>query len=73
VVVAGADALLAPITGIDGFLLACLLDATTGMVVASMQDQDDISLPAAAAGAADIAHVLSLLTGKLAAGCHGTS
>lgn len=61
-----ANALLAPITEIDGFLLACLIDASTGMVVASQQDQEDINLPTAAAGAADIANVLTLLTGQLA-------
>jgi hypothetical protein len=38
------------------------------MVLASAQDQDDISLPRAAAGAADIASVLALLTGELATG-----
>jgi hypothetical protein len=35
------------------------------MVLASRKDQDDISLPTAAAGAADIANVLSLLAGQL--------
>jgi hypothetical protein len=47
------------------FSLACLVDASTGMVLASRKDQDDISLPTAAAGAADIANVLSQLTGEL--------
>ncbi len=61
-----ADAFLAPVTEIDGFMLACLMDASTGMVLASRQDQEGISLPPAAAGAADIANVLSLLSGKLA-------
>jgi len=46
-------------------MLACLVDASTGMVLASRKDQDDISLPTAAAGAADIANVLSQLTGEL--------
>jgi hypothetical protein len=46
----------------DGFVLACLVDASTGMVLASRKDQDDISLPTAAA---DIANVLSLLAGEL--------
>jgi hypothetical protein len=35
------------------------------MVLASRKDQDDISLPTAAAGAADIANVLALLAGQL--------
>ncbi len=63
-----ADALLAPVTEIDGFLLACLIDASTGMVLAARQDGGGISLPAAAAGAADMAGVLSLMSGELALG-----
>ena len=51
----GLDALLAPVTAIDGFELASLIDASTGMVLASAQERDDISLPLAAAGATDIA------------------
>lgn len=62
-----AEALLDPVSDIDGFMLACLVDASTGMVLASRKDQDDISLPTAAAGAADIANVLSLLAGQLPA------
>jgi hypothetical protein len=60
-----AEALLDPVSDIEGFMLACLVDASTGMVLASREDQDDISLPTAAAGAADIANVLSQLTGEL--------
>src|ERR1700760_3334116 len=60
-----AEALLDPVSDIEGFMLACLVDASTGMVLASRKDQDDISLPTAAAGAADIANVLSQLTGEL--------
>ena len=60
-----AEALLDPVTDTEGFMLACLVDASTGMVLASRKDQDDISLPTAAAGAADIANVLSRLTGEL--------
>jgi hypothetical protein len=69
VILSEAGSLLAPIAEIDGFLLGCLIDASTGMVVASQQEQeqDAISLPAAAAGAADIANVLALLEGQLAA------
>jgi hypothetical protein len=65
---ASADALLAPVTAIDGFQLAGLIDASTGMVLASAQDRADISLAKAAAGAADLAGVLALLTGELASG-----
>ena len=61
-----ADTMLAPVTEIDGFVLACLMDASTGMVLASLQEQDGISLPTAAAGAADIANVVSLLAAQLA-------
>jgi hypothetical protein len=68
VALAAAEAVLAPVTTIDGFRLASLIDSSTGMVLASVQDQDDISLPRAAAGAADIASVLALLTGELATG-----
>jgi len=60
-----AEALLDPVSDIDGFMLGCLVDASTGMVLASRKDQDDISLPTAAAGAADIAGVLALLAGQL--------
>lgn len=60
-----AEALLDPVSDIEGFMLACLVDASTGMVLASRKDQDDISLPTAAAGAADIANVLSRLTDEL--------
>jgi hypothetical protein len=63
-----ADALLVPIARIDGCALACLIDASTGMVVASMQDEGSINLPAAAGGAADIANVVTLLSGELATG-----
>ena len=35
------------------------------MILASRKEQNDISLPTAAAGAADIANVLSLLAGEL--------
>ena len=60
-----AEALLDPVSDIEGFMLACLVDASTGMVLASRKDRDDISLPTAAAGAADIANVLALLAGEL--------
>ena len=60
-----AEALLDPVSDIEGFMLACLVDASTGMVLASRKDQDGISVPTAAAGAADIANVLSHLTGEL--------
>jgi hypothetical protein len=42
-----AGALLDPVSDIEGFMLACLVDASTRMVLASRKDQDDISLPTA--------------------------
>ena len=60
-----AEAVLDPVADIDGFVLGCLVDASTGMILASRKDQDDVSLPTAAAGAADIANVLSRLAGEL--------
>jgi hypothetical protein len=63
-----ADDLLAPVMAIEGFRLGCLIDASTGMVLASVGSQDAPSSPTAAAGAADVVHVLTLLNGKLATG-----
>ena len=60
--------LLAPVMAIVGFRLGCLVDASTGMVLASVQSQDAAATPTAAAGAADLVHVLTLLNGKLATG-----
>ena len=60
------DTLLDPVTMIDGFRLAGLIDASTGMVLASARDVCDLSLATAAAGATDIAGVLSHLTGAMA-------
>jgi hypothetical protein len=63
-----ANALLAPVAEIDGFRLASLVDAATGMVVSSaVSDPDDLSLAAVAAGAADIVSVLSRLGSELGA------
>jgi len=62
------EELLAPVTAIEGFQLAGLIDASTGMVLASAGSQDDISLPVAAAGVTDLAGLLSLLAGELACG-----
>jgi hypothetical protein len=63
-----AGELLAPVKAIEGFRLGCLVDASTGMVLASLQSEDAPAAPAAAAGAADLVHVLTLLNGKLATG-----
>jgi len=63
-----ADELLAPVMAIDGFRLACLIDGSTGMVLASLENRDGPAPPTAAAGAADIINVLTLLNGRLATG-----
>jgi hypothetical protein len=57
---------LSPVAQIDGFVLACLIDASTGMILDSLQARDDMPLPVAAAGAADVVNVLSLMTSQLA-------
>ena len=63
-----AGDLLTPAMAIDGFRLCCLIDASTGMVLASVQSEDAPAPPTAAAGAADVVSVLTLLNGKLATG-----
>jgi hypothetical protein len=63
-----AGEFLTPATAIDGFRLGCLIDASTGMVLASVQNEDAPDSPTAAAGAADVVSVLTLLNGKLATG-----
>ena len=67
-----AGDLLTPAMAIDGFRLGCLIDASTGMVLASMQREGApapaTAPPTAAAGAADVVNVLTLLNGKLATG-----
>ena len=63
--VSAAEASLAPVTQIDGFRLASIVDASTGMILAAVGDEEDLSLPTVAAGAADMAQVLSLVSGEL--------
>jgi hypothetical protein len=66
-----ADELLAPVMAIDGFRLACLIDGSTGMVLATrgfQENQDGPAPPTAAAGAADVIHALTLLNGRMATG-----
>ena len=65
-----ADELLAPVMAIDGFRLGCLIDGSTGMVLASLGSQNGPASPTAAAGAADVINVLNLLNGRLATGEH---
>jgi hypothetical protein len=63
-----AGELLMPVMAIDGFRLGCLIDASTGMILASLEKEDSPAPPAAAAGAADLINVLALLNGRLATG-----
>src|SRR6201999_3018339 len=63
-----AGELLTPAMSIDGFRLGCLIDASTGMVLATLHSQDAPDAQTAAAGAADLVSVLTLLNGKLATG-----
>jgi len=66
-----ADELLAPVMAIDGFRLACLIDGSTGMVLATREfreNHDGPAPPTAAAGAADVINALNLLNGRLATG-----
>ena len=60
-----AELMLDPVRQIDGFVHACLVDATSGMILSSVEDQDGLRLPVAAAGATDVINVLSLMTGEL--------
>jgi hypothetical protein len=66
VLLSALDASLAPVTKIDGFVQACLVDLDTGTILAAEQGQDDISTPTVAAGAADIANVLSVMSARVA-------
>lgn len=61
-----AELTLDPVRQIEGFVHACLVDATSGMILSSLAEQDDMRLPVAAAGATDVVNVLSLMTGELA-------
>jgi hypothetical protein len=68
-----ADELLAPVMAIDGFRLACLIDGSTGMVLATREfreSQEGPGASTAAAGAADVINALTLLNGRLATGEH---
>ena len=68
-----ADELLAPVMAIDGFRLACLIDGSTGMVLATrefLRGSSGPAPPTAAAGAADVINALTLMNGRLATGEH---
>jgi hypothetical protein len=61
------DAMFAPVRQIQGFVLACVVDTVSGMILGSWQDQDDLPLPAAAAGAADVVNSAIMMNGALGA------
>jgi len=60
------ELMLDPVRHIEGFVHACLVDATSGMILSSVEEQDVMRLPVAAAGATDIVNVLAMMTGELA-------
>jgi hypothetical protein len=64
----GVDALLRGVGGVDGVLMACVVDPATGMVVGSTDQRDGPGAAMAAAGAADVLHVLGVMTANLALG-----
>lgn len=61
-----ADTMLESLRKVDGYLLGCMVDASTGMVVAADQDESSPDLPETAEGAVGIARILTLLAGYLA-------
>lgn len=63
------DALLDRTRQIEGLVVGCLVDAGTGMVLGSVrgEGEQEVSVPVSAAGATDVAHAISLMTGGLAA------
>jgi hypothetical protein len=62
------DALLRRVARIDGVLAACLVDPATGTVLGATEQRNEVPVPVAAAGAADLVHVLGLMTAGLALG-----
>lgn len=63
---ASLDALLARARQIEGIVLGCVVDAATGMVLGSVEGEGKLNLSVAAAGAADVANAVSLMSGELA-------
>ncbi|MCO1658663.1 hypothetical protein [Pseudonocardia humida] len=62
------DALLRQVGRLDGVLAACVVDPSTGTVVGATQQRAEVAVPVVAAGAADVVHVLGLMTAGLALG-----
>jgi hypothetical protein len=64
----GIDTLLRGVSGVDGVLMACVVDPATGMVVGTAGHRDEAGTAMAAAGAADVLQVLAVMTANLALG-----
>jgi hypothetical protein len=62
------EALLRQVGRIDGVLAACVVDPATGAVVGSTEPVGGVVVPVLAAGAADVVHVLGLMSAGLALG-----
>ena len=61
------DGLLERVRQIEGLVAGCLVDASTGMLLGSARSEQELNVPVAAAGAADVAHAISLMSAELAA------
>lgn len=59
-----AETLLGPVRQVGGFAHAGLVDASTGMVLGSVQAAGGLAMPPVAAAAADLAGVLSQMAGE---------
>ena len=59
--------MIAPVRQVEGLVLGCLIDASTGMVLESVRPEESLDVPVAAAGAVDLAGVISLMSAELAA------
>ncbi|WP_214408204.1 hypothetical protein [Pseudonocardia lacus] len=62
------EELLRRVGRIEGVLAACIVDPATGAVVGATQQRDEVAVPVVAAGAADLVHVLGLMSAGLALG-----
>jgi hypothetical protein len=62
------DTLLRDVTAIEGFVAASVVDPLTGTVLADASTAGDASVQVTASGAAELVHVLSVMTAQLATG-----
>ena len=67
------ELMLDPVRQIDGFVHACLVDATSGMILSSLETQDGLRLPVAAAGAADVISLIDASMSRHASAERGPS